>query len=63
MLNPNPSDLSPLCHCRMKLAKFTLRCVTFDITNTLIKVSGSVGQHYSDIAKKYVLWRLTNGDK
>eukprot|EP00112_Aurelia_sp_Birch-Aquarium-sp1_P006738 Seg1738.6 transcript_id=Seg1738.6/GoldUCD/mRNA.D3Y31 product="Haloacid dehalogenase-like hydrolase domain-containing protein 3" protein_id=Seg1738.6/GoldUCD/D3Y31 len=30
-----------------------LRLITFDVTNTLLKIRGSVGEHYAAIANKY----------
>ena len=30
-----------------------LKLITFDVTNTLLKIRGSVGEHYAAIANKY----------
>lgn len=35
-----------------------LKCITFDVTNTLIKVSGSVGYQYSRILNEKFSYKL-----
>lgn len=31
----------------------TLKLITFDVTNTLLKIRGSVGEHYATVANRY----------
>ena len=35
-----------------------MKCITFDVTNTLIKVTGSVGQQYSKILLEKFNYKL-----
>ena len=35
------------------MMKSKIKLITFDVTNTLIKVASGVGAQYSEISKKY----------